>query len=153
MERRKFLGLGLGLGIAAAMTPATLSAVDFRKEKPGAWRGPNATTIDAAMKELFGTSTTIEGQVKLKAPAIAENGAVVPLTITSKLAGSTVAIFQDADPESLVSVYTVPANGLIDYKLRVKMAKTGKVVVVVKADGKLYSTSANVKVTAGGCGG
>jgi sulfur-oxidizing protein SoxY len=153
MERRKFLGLGLGLGVAVAMTPATLSAVDFRKEKPGAFSGPNATSIDAAMKEIFGTSSTTEADVKLKAPAIAENGAVVPLAITSKLAGSTVAIFQDANPESLVSVYTVPANGLIDYKLRIKMAKTGKVVAVVQADGKLYSATTKVKVTAGGCGG
>ena len=153
MERRKFLGLGLGLGVAVAMTPATLSAVDFRKEKPGAFAGANSHSIESAMKEIFGTSATTEANVKLKAPAIAENGAVVPLAITSKLAGSTVAIFQDANPESLVTVYTVPANGLIDYKLRVKMAKTGTVVAVVQADGKLYSATAKVKVTAGGCGG
>ncbi len=153
MNRRKFLGLGLGLGVAAVMTPATLSATNFRDTKPGAWSGQNATAIDSSMKELYGTSATTEGKVKLKAPAIAENGAVVPVTISSKLAGKTVALFQDANPESLVAVFTVPANGVIDYSLRIKMAKTGKVVAVVEVDGKLYSASANVKVTAGGCGG
>jgi len=153
MNRRKFLGLGLGLGVAAVMTPATLSATNFRDTKPAAWRGANATAIESSMKELYGTSSTTEGKVKLKAPAIAENGAVVPITISSKLAGKTVALFQDANPESLVAVFTVPANGIIDYSLRIKMAKTGKVVAVVEVDGKLYSASANVKVTAGGCGG
>ena len=153
MNRRKFLGLGLGLGVAAVITPATMSATDFRETKPGAWRGPNALKIDTAMTELYGTSTTIESGVKLKAPAIAENGAVVPLTISSKLAGATVAVFQDANPEALVAVYTVPAGGIIEYKLRIKMATTGKVVAVVNVDGKLHSATKNVKVTAGGCGG
>ena len=153
MNRRKFLGLGLGLGVAAVMTPATLSAVNFRETKPGAWAGPQSHTVENAMKELFGTSTTTEGKVKLKAPDIAENGAVVPVTVSSKLAGKTVALFQDANPETLVAVFTVPANGIIDYSVRIKMSKTGKVIAVVNVDGKLYSASKTVKVTAGGCGG
>jgi len=153
MNRRKFLGLGLGLGVAAVMTPATLSAVNFRETKPGAWAGDQSHTIENAMKELYGTSATTEGKVKLKAPDIAENGAVVPVTVSSKLAGKTVALFQDANPESLVAVFTVPANGIIDYSVRIKMSKTGKVVAVVEVDGKLYSASKSVKVTAGGCGG
>ncbi|MEA3315211.1 MAG: thiosulfate oxidation carrier protein SoxY [Campylobacterota bacterium] len=153
MNRRKFLGLGLGLGVAAVLTPATLSAVNFRETNKSAFEGPKSHTINDAMTELFGTSTTTEGKVKLKAPAIAENGAVVPLHVSSKLAGSTVAVFQDANPESLVAVYTVPANGIIDYKLRIKMAKTGTVTAVVKDGSTLYSVSQVVKVTAGGCGG
>jgi len=152
MERRKFLGLGMGV-LAASMVSTSLSAVDFRATKPGAWAGKNSHSIDNAMKEIFGTSSTTVGKVKLKAPDIAENGAVVPVTVSSKLAGSTVAIFQDANPESAVAVFTVPANGIVDYSLRIKMAKTGKVVAVVEVDGKLYSASKSVKVTAGGCGG
>ncbi len=153
MNRRKFLGLGLGLGVAAVMTPATLSATNFRETKPGAFAGPKSHTINDAMTELFGTSSTTESGVKLKAPAIAENGAVVPIEIKSKLAGKTVALFQDANPESAVAVFTVPANGIIHYKMRIKMAKTGNIVAVVNVDGKLHSAKANVKVTAGGCGG
>ena len=152
MERRKFLGLGMGIA-AVAMIPASLSAIDFRETKAGAFKGPNSHSIDASMKELFGTSSTTESKVKLKAPDIAENGAVVPIEVSSKLAGKTVAVFQDANPESLVAVFTVPANGLINYKMRIKMAKTGKIVAVVNVDGKLYSASKSVKVTAGGCGG
>ena len=152
MERRKFLGLGIGVA-AVAMIPASLSAVDFRATKLSAFKGPNSKTVDGAMKELFGTSSTTESKVKLKAPDIAENGAVIPIEISSKLAGKTVAVFQDANPETLVAVFTVPANGLIDYKMRIRMGKTGKVIAVVNVDGKLYSGSKSVKVTAGGCGG
>ena len=149
MNRRNFLGLGLGVAVAA-LVPASLSAVDFRATKPKAW---SATKVDAAMQELFGTTATTKGKVKLKGPDIAENGAVVPIHVTSKLAGSTVAVFQDANPEATVAVFTVPANGIIDYKLRIKMAKTGAVTAVVQADGKLYAASKTIKVTAGGCGG
>ena len=52
------------------------------------------------MTELFGTSKTTVANVKLKAPDIAENGAVVPLHISSKLAGKTVAVFQDASGQA-----------------------------------------------------
>ena len=149
MNRRNFLGLGIGVA-AAAMIPASLSATDFRDTKPKAF---TAHKIDDAVKELFGTSNTVNGKVKLKAPAIAENGAVVPISISSKLKGSTVAVFQDANPESTVAVFTVPQDGIIDYKLRIKMAKTGTVKAIVSVDGKLYSASTIVKVTAGGCGG
>lgn len=153
MNRRKFLSLGLGLGALAVVLPTSLSAVNFRETKKGAFEGPNSHTVESSMKELFGTSTTTVGKVKLSAPDIAENGAVVPLQVSSKLAGKTVAVFQDANPESLVAVFTVPANGIIDYKLRIKMAKTGTVTAVVQDGKKLYSASKMVKVTAGGCGG
>ncbi|BFU78188.1 thiosulfate oxidation carrier protein SoxY [Arcobacter sp. 15-2] len=153
MNRRKFLGLGLGLGAAAVMLPSTLSAVNFRETNKSAFEGPKSHTVDDAMKELYGTSKTTVGKVKLKAPDIAENGAVVPLQVSSDLAGKTVAIFQDANPESLVAVYTVPADGIIDYKLRIKMAKTGTVTAVVQDGTTLFSASKMVKVTAGGCGG
>lgn len=149
MNRRNFLGLGLG-ALAVSMAPSTLSAINFRETKPKAW---TATKVDAGMKELFGTSTTIVGKVKLKAPDIAENGAVIPVTVSSKLAGSRVAIFQDANPESTVAVFTVPKGGIIDYSIRIKLAKTGTVTAVVEEGGKLYSASKQVKVTIGGCGG
>jgi sulfur-oxidizing protein SoxY len=153
MNRRKFVSLGLGLGAAAVMLPASLSAVNFRETKKSAFSGPQSHTVENSMKELFGTSKTTVGKVNLKAPDIAENGAVVPLQVSSKLAGKTVAVFQDANPESLVAVFTVPAVGIIDYKLRIKMAKTGTITAVVQDGETLYSASKMVKVTAGGCGG
>lgn len=149
MNRRNFLSLGLG-AVAISMAPSTLSAINFRDTKPAAW---TATSVDAAIKEVFGSSKVTEGKIKLKAPDIAENGAVIPVTVSTKLNAKTVAIFQDANPETAVAVFTVPENGIIDYSVRIKMAKTGTVTVVADVDGKLVSASKLVKVTIGGCGG
>jgi len=149
MNRRNFLSLGFGAMMVSAL-PSSLSAINFRETKPKAW---TASKVDAAINEVFGSSATITGNVKLKAPDIAENGAVIPVTVSSKLAGSKVAVFQDANPESTVAVFTVPKNGIIDYSIRIKMQKTGSVTAVVESDGKLYAASKTVKVTIGGCGG
>jgi sulfur-oxidizing protein SoxY len=149
MNRRNFLGLGLGVA-AVSMIPASLSAVDFRATTPKAW---SAKKVDEAMTALFGTTTTTEGGISLKAPDIAENGAVIPISFESDLKAKTVAVFQDANPESTVAVFTIPAKGIIDYSIRIKMMKTGTVTVVADVDGKLHSVSKVVKVTIGGCGG
>lgn len=149
LNRRNFLGLGLG-AIAASVAPSTLGAVDFRKDKPKAWE---ATKVDVAIQEIFGSAAAADSdKVKLKAPDIAENGAVIPVTVEAK-SGSKVAILQDANPETLVAVFTVPAGGKIDYDVRIKLAKTGNVIAVVEDGGKLYKASKEVKVTKGGCGG
>jgi sulfur-oxidizing protein SoxY len=149
MNRRNFLGLGLGVA-AVSMIPASLSAVDFRATTPKAF---SAKKVDEAMTALFGTTTTTEGGISLKAPDIAENGAVIPISFDSDLKAKTVAVFQDANPESTVAVFTIPPKGIIDYSIRIKMMKTGTVTVVADVDGKLHSVSKVVKVTIGGCGG
>jgi sulfur-oxidizing protein SoxY len=149
MQRRQLIKFGAVIA-AAAMVPANLSAVNFRETKPKAW---TAKTTNNAIKELFGTSSTIEGKVKLKAPDIAENGGVIPITVSTKLKAKTIAIFQDVNPQSAVAVFDVPENGFPEYSIRIRMMSTGKVTVVADVDGKLYSTSKTVKVTIGGCGG
>ena len=150
MNRRKFLGLGVGI-FAAAFLPSNLSATNFRDTKPKAWL---ATKPDEAIKGLYGTAPTESTKVKLKAPDIAENGAVIPIGVSTKLDAKTVSIYQDANPESLVAVFTVPEDAIADYSIRIKMMKTGNVTAVVETrDGKLYSSTKVVKVTKGGCGG
>jgi len=166
MNRRNFLGLGLGVAAVAAI-PAQLSAVDFRATKPKAWevinkfkkgtKGDLATDgRAAAIKEIFGMDVDLtknDSKIKLKTPAIAENGAVVPVSMSTKRAVTKVAILQNANPESLVCVFTVPAGQPVDYSVRIKMQQTGDITVVVEESGKLYAASSNTKVTAGGCGG
>lgn len=154
MERRKFLGLGAGI-LAATMVPMSISAQNYRETKIDLWKVKNEKGkpgVDAAIKALFGTDKTEEGKAKLKAPDIAENGAVIPITAKAEGA-SRIAVFQDANPESAVAVFDVPENGIADYSIRIKMQQTGNVVVVAEVDGKLYKASKTVKVTIGGCGG
>ena len=157
MERRKFLGLGLGVA-TISLAPVTAMAKNYRKETPKVWAIKNKdaendlTGTNEAIKAVFGNDKTEDGKVKLKAPDIAENGAVVPVSFKLEKA-SKIALFQSANPEALVAVWDIPEVGIPDYGVRIKMAKTGTVTVVAEVDGKLYRASKVVKVTAGGCGG
>jgi sulfur-oxidizing protein SoxY len=157
MQRRKFLGLGLGVA-ALSLAPISAVAKNYRKELPKAWEIKNKdaendlTGTNEAIKAVFGSDKTEEGKIKLKAPDIAENGAVVPVSFKMEKA-KKIAVFQSANPESLVAIFDVPEAGIPDYAIRIKMAKTGTVTVVADIDGKLYRASKVVKVTAGGCGG
>src|SRR6218665_1968498 len=149
MNRRNFLSLGFG-AVAIAAIPAKLSAIDFRETLPKAW---TATKVDDAIKEIFGSSTLTDGSINLSAPDIAENGAVIPVSFDTTLNATKIAVFQDANPESAVAVFSIPENAVIDYAIRIKLAKTGTVTVVAEANGKLYAVSKLVKVIIGGCGG
>ena len=92
--------------------------------------------------------------VKLKAPDIAENGAVVPVTVSSTMDNvDAISIVAEANATALTSTYQLPAGTEAFVSTRIKMGKTSNVIAVVKADGKLYSSTKEVKVTIGGCGG
>jgi len=107
-----------------------------------------------AMNELLGGAAEESAEVTLKAPDIAENGAVVPVTVSSSMAGvESMSIFVENNPNPLVAEFLIPAGTDADVSTRLRMGKTSKVTAVVKANGKLYSASKEVKVTIGGCGG
>jgi sulfur-oxidizing protein SoxY len=107
-----------------------------------------------AMNELLGGTPEDSAEVTLKAPDIAENGAVVPVTVRSSMAGvESMSIFVENNPTPLVCEFIIPAGTDADVSTRLRMGKTSKVTAVVKANGKLYSASKEVKVTIGGCGG
>jgi sulfur-oxidizing protein SoxY len=112
-------------------------------------------TSDAdAIKALYGKTAEPSDKVKLDAPEIAENGAVVPITVSSSLPDVTsISILVAENPNALAASYKIPAGTLPSVANRLKMAKTTNVIAVVEAGGKLYSTSKEVKVTVGGCGG
>jgi sulfur-oxidizing protein SoxY len=107
-----------------------------------------------AVKSLYGKTAEASEKVKLDAPEIAENGAVVPVSVSTSLADVTSISFLVAEnPVALVASYKIPAGTVPSIANRIKMAKTSNVVVVVEAGGKLYSATKEVKVTVGGCGG
>ena len=138
-----------GIAISAGLlTPKTVLA---------AWPKAafEAKDSKAALEGSLGSSSTTEsGDIKLKAPDIAENGAVVPVTVTSQIANTeaiTIIVAENATP--LAATFNLGATTTGEVSTRIKMGNTSDVTAVVKAGGKLYSTSKNVKVTIGGCGG
>ena len=107
-----------------------------------------------AVKALYGRTPEPSDQVKLDAPEIAENGAVVPIAVTTTLADVTSISFLVADnPNALAASYRIPPGTMPSVANRLKMAKTSNVIAIVEAGGKLYSATKEVKVTVGGCGG
>jgi sulfur-oxidizing protein SoxY len=107
-----------------------------------------------AIKALYGKTAEPSDKVKLDAPEIAENGGVVPISVTTTLDKVTSISFLVAEnPNALAASYKIPDGTMPNVANRLKMAKTTNVIAIVEADGKLYSATKEVKVTVGGCGG
>jgi sulfur-oxidizing protein SoxY len=139
-----------GLGAAKfGLLPAFAAAND--KYPEDAFKQKNS---EDAIKSLYGKIAEPSDKVKLDAPEIAENGAVVPISVSSTLADVTsISILVAENPNALAASYKIPAGTLPNVANRLKMAKTSNVIAVVEAGGKLYSATKEVKVTVGGCGG
>ena len=107
-----------------------------------------------AIKALYAKTAEASDKVKLDAPEIAENGAVVPISVTTTLEGVTsISFIVSENPSALAASYRIPEGTLPSVANRLKMQKTSNVIAIVEAGGKLYSATREVKVTVGGCGG
>jgi len=140
----------VGLGVAKfGLMPAFAAANDKYPEDAFKQK-----SVDDTLKMLFGKTADPSDKVKLDAPEIAENGAVVPISVSSTLADVTsISILVAENPNALAASYKIPAGTIPNVANRLKMAKTSNVIAVVEAGGKLYSATKEVKVTVGGCGG
>jgi len=155
MKRRSFLKGTLATGAAAVavnaglLTPSTVLA-DWNK------KAFDAKTTDDALNSVYGSASAAKsGDIVLKAPAIAENGAVTPITVdASKMSGvESISILASKNPMPLASEYSFAGSAVGYVSTRIKMGETQNVVAVVKAGGKLFKAEQEVKVTIGGCGG
>lgn len=110
-------------------------------------------TMADALKAIGGTPATSD-QISVVSPDIAENGAVVPVGASSKLADTTeIYLLVEKNPTPLSAGFILPAGTVADVQTRLKMGQSTNVIAVVKAGGKLYSATKETKVTLGGCGG
>lgn len=152
--RRTFLKQAGTFGAVAAVIASGLL-------KPGAalaaaWNNLAFTSKDLAeaIKHAGYDGASNSSDIILKVPDIAENGAVVPITASSNIPGTTsIAIFVEKNPSPMVADFVFMNGAQPFISTRIKMAKTSNVRVSVKAAGKTYTTSKEVKVTIGGCGG
>jgi sulfur-oxidizing protein SoxY len=113
-----------------------------------------AKSVDDVVKLLGGSAPQASDLVILNGPEIAENGAVVPLEISSKLpASESIAILIEKNPNTLAATFNIPPGTLPDVQTRVKMNETCNVFALVKSEGKFYYAVKEIKVTLGGCGG
>jgi sulfur-oxidizing protein SoxY len=140
----------VGLGsIPFGFTPALAAAND--KYPEDAFKQKSEAD---AIKSLYGKTAEPSDKVKLDAPEIAENGSVVPISVSTTLADVTsISFLVSENPNALAASYKIPAGTVPSVANRLKMAKTSNVIAIVEAGGKLYSATKEVKVTVGGCGG
>jgi sulfur-oxidizing protein SoxY len=112
-------------------------------------------SLDETMKALGGgTPAASKDIVFFSTPDIAENGAVVPIGITSNVPKTeSIAILIEKNPNMLAAVFDVPPGTEPTLSTRIKMQQTSNVYALVKADGKYHVASKEIKVTLGGCGG
>jgi sulfur-oxidizing protein SoxY len=139
----------LGLAVAAGIIkPGQAFAAEWNAN------AFNAKTLQEAEKALGAAGLTQSKEVVLTGPDIAENGAVVPVALASTLAKTEyMAILVEKNPQPLAAAFTVLEGTDPAMTTRIKMGTTSNVVALVKADGKWYTASKEIKVTLGGCGG
>jgi sulfur-oxidizing protein SoxY len=141
---RRALVAALAIGLVRPL--AALAA--WNKEAFG------AKTPADALKNLGVPNAAPSKDLHIEAPEIAENGAVVPIEITSKLPGtSSIAVVVDKNPAPLIGKFDFLEGAVPFVKLNVKMGETSDVRVIAQAGGRSYVATKEIKVTIGGCGG
>ena len=111
-------------------------------------------SLQETVKALGGASAAESKDIAITSPDIAENGAVVPVSVASKLGKTeSIAILVEKNPNALSASFDIPGGTEPFVSTRVKMGQTSNVYALVKADGKFFYATNEIKVTLGGCGG
>lgn len=154
MQRRSFLK---GAIASSALTAAGIGLLQAERVLAADYPLAAFDTEDhaTAVTRLFGADNNAadSANITLTVPEVAENGAVVPIKIRTNRPAEMIAVVVEENPRPLVMLarFGDSANGYLSG--RIKMGKTSKVVAYAKIDGEVIKTVAQVKVTAGGCGG
>lgn len=154
VSRRVFIKQMLSLGMVSLALRSQLvhASLDSIKRIKNNF---NPESYQQILARVF-NQAKFSGSRKIKfsrLPRVAENGAVVPITVSSSIKNSSkISILVEDNPHPLIAEFYLSPSVSAHVSARIKMAKTSKVVAIVEADGKLYRKTQKVKVTKGGCG-
>ena len=155
MQRRNFLKK-IGTVVAVSAVVPVMSFAGGAKPVSA-----NKMSLQTAIDTITGGKTPKKSaKVKLKVPEIAENGAVVPVTVnvdspmTSSDYVKAIHILNGKNANArCIDINLTPANGKAMFSTRIKLGGTQDVVALVElSNGDFFIASQNVKVTIGGCG-
>ena len=152
-SRREFVKAGSVLGL---MVAAGLITAEQTRAQQQAWNKAafESKSLDETIKALGGSVSAQSADVAITAPDIAENGAVVPVAVASKIPNTReIYILVARNPDALAAGFGLPDGAEANVATRIKMGQTSNVYAVVKADNKFYVATKEIKVTLGGCGG
>lgn len=151
-DRRSFLHVTSSVGLYALMAASGLRpALSWATETRPAFE---SRTLEDVFKALGIGQPQQSTDITLKAPDIAENGAVVPVEVESRLPGTrSIVIVVEKNPHVLSADFSIPEGTEPFIATRVKVAESSNVHAVVKTDAGAFYATKLVKVTLGGCGG
>lgn len=156
MQRREVLKKSGGVSLLTLLAAAGW-LVPGEALAQAAWNKAafDTKTMDDTIKALGGSAPAQSKDITfVQTPDIAENGAVVPIGIASAIPKTeAIAILVEKNPNMLVAIFEIPAGTEPAISTRMKMGQSSNVYALVKADGKFYVASKEIKVTLGGCGG
>lgn len=148
LGRRSFLRTSAFAVAALGIHPRRAARAAERNQA-----GFQAKTAADAVKSIGAAGAVPSKEIVLKLPDVAENGSQVPIEITSRIANTeAIHIVADKNPFPLVASFDLPSGAEPYVVTRIKLADSSTVRVLVKAEGKYYSASREVRVTVGGCG-
>jgi len=112
-----------------------------------------AKTVPDAVKAMGGAVPVESKDVTLTGPDIAENGAVVPLVVSTSLAQvKRVLVLVEKNPSALVAMFNISPDIEANFSMRSKMSQSSDVyAVAITHDGKTFFAKKEIKVTLGGC--
>jgi sulfur-oxidizing protein SoxY len=154
-KRRTILKTGSGVTVLSLLGGAGLLAPCAARAQTWNKAAFDTHSLAETMNALGGGEPAQSKDIVFfQTPDIAENGAVVPVGITSNIPKTeSIAILIEKNPNMLAASFDIPAGTEPTITTRVKMGQSSNIVALVKADGKYYSAAKEVKVTLGGCGG
>ena len=152
-QRRTFLTATAGASALAVATAAGVLKPGYAQAQTWNKQGFESKAVAEALRALGATNVVESKDILITAPDIAENGAVVPIAVTSRIPNTQqISIIADKNPFPLAASMNMLPGSDPYVSLRIKMGQTSDVRAVVKADGKFFVAVKEVKVTVGGCG-
>ncbi len=152
-DRREFLQF---TGLVGALAATGLLSAEQALAQQTSWNKAafDAKNLADAVKALGGSGVSESKDITITGPDIAENGAVVPVGVSSKVPGTqAVYILVEKNPNMVAAGFNIPAGTEANVSTRIKMGQSSNIVGLVKANNQFFMASKEVKVTLGGCGG
>jgi sulfur-oxidizing protein SoxY len=152
-DRREFMKLSGVFGVLAAI--GALTEEEALAQQQG-WNKAAFETksLNDTIKALGGAGVAESKDIAITVPDIAENGAVVPVGVASRIPGTqNIYILVEKNPNTLAAGFAIPQGTEPTVSTRIKMGQTSNVWAVVKSNNQFFLATKEVKVTLGGCGG
>ncbi|AKU13169.1 sulfur covalently-binding protein [Azoarcus sp. CIB] len=151
-RRRDVLKAGGGLGMWSVLVAAGIVAPAQAQDARNA-AAFEATTLDDALRALGAEDAAESGAIRIVAPDVAEDGRAVAISVASDIPRTEqIVILIEENPWKVAASFRLSGAMAPTIQTRVKMARSTRVQVLVKADGQLFAARREVTVTVGGCG-